>query len=138
MPTNTKDQFLIDVYGRLYVPLSTFGAHASGFAMLRHVDANRILLEKPTHSISLRILVHTADACTARLAIALAERQGVDASGLVSYGNAHVNSTTHPLLSLSLRCRPSGKSGREALSEPSGQFSRFARTQVTVAMRTSP
>jgi hypothetical protein len=100
MATKTNDQFLIDVYGRLYVPLSTFSAHASGFAMLRHVDASGRLLEKPTRTISSRILVHTTDACAARLAIALAERQGVDASELVAYGNAHVDRTTHPLLAL--------------------------------------
>jgi hypothetical protein len=100
MATKTRDQFLIDVYGRLYVPLSTFSAHASGFAMLRHVDSNGKLLEKPSFTISLRILVHTTDACAARLAIALAERQGIDSSELVAYGNAHVHRTTHPLLSL--------------------------------------
>ena len=88
------------MYGRLYVPLSTFSAHASGFAMLRQVDSNGTLVEKPSYTISLRILVHTTDACAARLAIALAERQAVNASDLVSYGNAHMHRTTHPLLSL--------------------------------------
>ena len=45
--SRTGKSFANDIYDRLYVPLSTFVAHASGPALLRHVRSDHKLDVKP-------------------------------------------------------------------------------------------
>jgi len=85
-----------DLYHRVYIPLSTFVAHPSGMALLRHVAADDELSEAPTSVWSARTARHVTDACMAKLALELAEQEGQPTKGLARYAEAHMRRTIAP------------------------------------------
>ena len=93
----TNESFATDAYHRLYVPLSTFFAHASGPALLRHVAPGERLDETPMRVWTARSALHTSDACMARLALALAERKEITGAPFVQYANAHISRSITPV-----------------------------------------
>jgi len=86
-----------DLYRRLYIPLSTFVAHPSGMALLRHVNADDGLIEVPSSIWTARAARHALDACMAILAVEIAEQTKRPAAVLNVYGNAHMERTIAPL-----------------------------------------
>jgi hypothetical protein len=86
-----------DLYHRIYIPLSTFVAHPSGMALLRHVAASDELSEAPSLVWSTRTACHAADACMALLALELAELKERPAAILTRYADAHMRRTITPL-----------------------------------------
>lgn len=85
-----------DLYHRVYIPLSTFIAHPSGMALLRHVAADDELSEAPKSVWSARTARHAADACMAMLALELAEQKGRPTEVLAQYAEAHMSRTITP------------------------------------------
>ncbi len=96
----TGERFATDVYDRLYVPLSTFYPHPSGLALLRHVRSDNGLAVVPMRVWSSRSAAHTADACMARLAIAVARGTGSPATPFASYANAHMSRSVAPVATM--------------------------------------
>jgi hypothetical protein len=86
-----------ELYHRVYIPLSTFVAHPSGMALLRHVASEDELRGTPTSVWSVRAARHTTDACMALLALELAEREERPAARLTHYADAHMRRTIAPL-----------------------------------------
>jgi hypothetical protein len=93
----TDESFTTDAYHRLYVPLSTFFAHSSGPALLRHVGHDERLSERPIRAWTTRSAMHTSDACMARLALALAERKQITGAPFAEYANAHIRRSITPV-----------------------------------------
>ncbi|MGA2037615.1 MAG: hypothetical protein ABSH04_08550, partial [Acidimicrobiales bacterium] len=60
------------LYKRVYRPTSSFFAHGSGLAILRHVDRNDQIRDKPSYPWAKRSPAHTSDACVGLLAALLA------------------------------------------------------------------
>lgn len=89
-----------ELYHRVYIPLSTFVAHPSGMALLRHVAAEDELSEMPGSAWSTRAARHAADACMALLALELAEQEERPAAVLTRYADAHMRRTITPLASV--------------------------------------
>lgn len=87
----------LDLYHRVYIPLSTFVAHPSGMALLRHTAAEGGLSEAPSSAWSTRAARHAADACMALLALELAEQQEQPAAVLIRYADAHMRRTITPI-----------------------------------------
>lgn len=85
-----------DLYHRVYIPLSTFVAHPSGMALLRHVGADDAPSEVPNSVWSARSARHATDACMALLALELAEQEGRPAEVLTRYADAHMRRTIAP------------------------------------------
>lgn len=85
-----------DLYHRVYIPLSTFVAHPSGMALLRHVAADGELSEAPKSLWSARTARHAADACMAMLALELTEQEGWTSEVLARYAEAHLRRTIAP------------------------------------------
>jgi hypothetical protein len=86
-----------DLYHRVYIPLSTFVAHPSGMALLRHVASDDELSEAPSSIWSRRSALHAADACMGLLALELAEQKKRPAAMLTRYADAHMGRTIAPL-----------------------------------------
>lgn len=103
MATSSGDQFGTDIYRRCYQPLSIFFAHPTGIAMLRHVRPDGQLRERPNPIWSRRLALHTIDACTARMAIAIAAQDGVSSRPFLDYANAHLARTPHPVMYMTSR-----------------------------------
>lgn len=87
-----------DLYHRVYIPLSTFVAHSSGMALLRHIDAEDEPDELPSSVWSTRAALHATDACMALLALELAELRERPAAVLARYAEAHMERTSMPLV----------------------------------------
>lgn len=97
-----------DLYRRLYVPLSTCIAHPTGMALLRHVDPDRALVEKPGPTWTRRAALHAADACMAILALEIAEVSGRPSTVLSAYADAHMRRTPAPMATILGRALLSG------------------------------
>jgi hypothetical protein len=95
--------FATDIYHRLYVPLSTFYPHPTGLALLRHAGSDELLHDKPLPVWTRRAGAHSADACVAGLAAALAERRGRPVAPFVEYADAHMQRTVAPVFMLAGR-----------------------------------
>lgn len=95
----TGESFATDMYDRLYVPTSTFFVHACGLALLRHVDRDDTLLNRPRFPWTARSAVRTADACVGILAsfIARRTRESEAAEPFIEYANAHMQRSMTPL-----------------------------------------
>ena len=85
-----------DLYHRIYIPLSTFVAHPSGMALLRHVVADDALGEAPNPVWSTRTARHAADTCMALLALELAEQEERPTAVLTHYADTHARRTIAP------------------------------------------
>lgn len=85
-----------DLYHRVYIPLSTFVAHPSGMALLRHVAADDELSEAPMSVWNARTARHAVDGCMAMLALEIADQEGRPTEVLARYGDAHLKRTIAP------------------------------------------
>ncbi|HUC07891.1 MAG TPA: hypothetical protein VMR96_07350 [Solirubrobacterales bacterium] len=99
----TGRSFARDIYEGLYKPLSIAVAHPTGLALLRHVDSDDRLKDTPTPAWTVRSARHTADACMAVLALAIAEHFKSRGKDLLKYANAHLNRTITPVAVISGR-----------------------------------
>lgn len=98
-----EQRFPVEMYERFYVPLSILVPHASAQALLRHVDDDGALAEVPEKIWTIRSARHSADACAALLAFAIAERLGSPTDELADYADAHMERTTPPMGTIALR-----------------------------------
>lgn len=87
----------ISLYRRFYVPTSTFFVHANAASLLRHVNADDGLSERPISPWMLRSAVRVGDACVGLLATAIALHAGSEASGLAAYGDDHLKRAFTPV-----------------------------------------
>jgi hypothetical protein len=99
----TGKPFATDIYDRLYVPLSTFFPHPTGLAMLRHVRSDDALDDVPMRVWPSRSAAHTADACMARLALAIAEHTQCSDKPFVGYASAHMSRSVAPVAAMAGR-----------------------------------
>lgn len=97
--SGTGEAFATDMYDRLYVPTSTFFVHARGLALLRHINRDDTLLDRPEFPWTMRSAVRTADACVGILAafIARRTRDGKAVGPFLEYANAHMKRSMTPL-----------------------------------------
>lgn len=98
----------LDLYVRLYVPLSTCVAHPTGMALLRHVDRDQASVERPGPAWTRRAAVHGADACLGILGLEIAERSGRPSPVLSAYADAHLQRTPAPMATILGRAVLSG------------------------------
>lgn len=89
--------FPVNLYWRMYVPLSEFFVHANGVSLLRHVGAKGEILDKPAYPWARRCAVRTADGCMALVATAIAHAQGHPSEQFASYADDHLNRALAPL-----------------------------------------
>ena len=97
--SGSGESFATDMYDRLHVPTSTFFVHARGLALLRHVDRDDTLLDRPGFPWTARSAVRTADACVGILAafIARRTRDTKEVEPFLEYANAHMTRSMTPL-----------------------------------------
>jgi hypothetical protein len=93
----TGQGFAMDIYDRVFVPLSTLSAHTTGWALLRHVGSENKLEDTPMPVWTRQSALHAVDACTAGLALAIAARAGMPEASFVEYADAHMSHTTSPV-----------------------------------------
>jgi hypothetical protein len=98
----------LDLYRRLYVPLSTCVAHPTGMALLRHVDRDQASTEKPGPAWTRRAAAHAADACLGILALEITEQSGRPSAALSAYADAHMRRTPAPIATILGRAVLSG------------------------------
>jgi hypothetical protein len=89
--------FPVNLYWRMYVPLSEFFIHANGVSLLRHVGAKGEILDEPAYPWARRCAVRTADGCMALVATAIAHAQGHPSEQFASYADDHLNRALAPL-----------------------------------------
>jgi hypothetical protein len=89
--------FPVNLYWRMYVPLSEFFVHASGLSLLRHVGAKGEILDEPAYPWARRCAVRTADGCMALVAVAIAHAEGHPHERLSRYADDHMNRALAPL-----------------------------------------
>jgi hypothetical protein len=89
--------FPVNLYWRMYVPLSELFVHASGIALLRHVGAKSEILSRPVYPWSRRCAVRTADGCMALVASAIAHETERPTERLAKYADDHLNRALAPL-----------------------------------------
>jgi len=104
----TEHSIAVDLYRRIYVPLSSFFAHGTGIALLRHVTARDEVRTRPMFPWSLRSSIHTADACMGILATHLSASRRQDNVLFVEYANAHWARTLLPVVATFGRSIPRG------------------------------
>jgi hypothetical protein len=85
------------MYDRLYVPLSTMHAHASGLVLLRHVAPDDRPVVRPLRTWPARSALHAVDASVALLARALLPGGHPAAPVVDAYADAHMTSTAAPV-----------------------------------------
>ncbi|HEY1688791.1 MAG TPA: hypothetical protein VGF95_07980 [Solirubrobacteraceae bacterium] len=90
-------RFATDIYGRVFVPLSTLSAHTTGWALLRHVDSKEKLENTPTPTWTRCSALAAVDACTGGLAVAIAVRTVTPEARFVDYAEAHMSRTIAPV-----------------------------------------
>jgi hypothetical protein len=86
-----------DLYKRLYIPLSTFFAHANASALLRHVKSDDSLQDVPMFPWTIRSAVRTSDACVGIIAAAVGRTSGMPVEHFVEYAKAHMRRSMAPL-----------------------------------------
>jgi hypothetical protein len=86
-----------DLYKRLYIPLSTFFAHANASALLRHVGSDDSLKDKPMFPWTIRSAVRTSDACVGIIARSIARNSALPFQDFSEYANAHRRRSIAPL-----------------------------------------
>jgi hypothetical protein len=91
------------LYANFYQPLSTLFSHGSPFALLRHVDDQGRVVERPAIPWSRRYAVHMTDACVGLLAADIAAEAGLQVEQLIQYGDAHRDRLITPGAILAMR-----------------------------------
>lgn len=86
----------VQLYEGYYSPLSHFFPHSSGFALMRHVDADGKLRHRPAFPWARRSAVRIADGCAGLMATAIADKTGVPANGFLRYAAAHLDRALTP------------------------------------------
>ena len=81
---------VISLYKRFYQPTSTFFVHANAASLLRHVEADNTLTDKPAFPWTYRSAVRVADSAVGLLAAAVAEHAGQPSGAFTAYGDAHI------------------------------------------------
>lgn len=89
--------FPVNLYWRMYVPLSEFFVHTNGVSLLRHVGAKGEILDEPVYPWARRCAVRTADGCMALVAAAIAQAEGHPNERLGKYAEDHLNRALAPL-----------------------------------------
>lgn len=89
--------FPLNLYWRMYVPLSEFFAHANGMSLLRHVGAKGELLDEPSYPWARWSAVRTADGCVGLLAAAIAHKDGHPNELFGEYADHHLERALAPL-----------------------------------------
>lgn len=88
----------LNLYWRIYVPLSEFFAHANGVSLLRHVDSNGAILDKPSFPWARWSAVHLVDGCVGFLAAAIAHKDGRPMDSFANYADYHLQRALAPLV----------------------------------------
>ena len=96
----TGHSFAIDLYERLYIPLSMLYAHPTGVALQRHVGRSNRLKSKPARVWTKRSMQHAVDTCMAGLALAIAKRTDAESASLVEYADAHLTRAIAPIATM--------------------------------------
>jgi hypothetical protein len=131
----TGQTIMLDVYDRLYEPLSMMFAHSGPMALLRHVDPRGRVVHQPMKPWTDRAALRTADACVGILASCVADQSGVPSDDLVSYGNSHWQRTLLPMLVIfgrSARASANWAELRGALRDI-GRTGRYYRSEQAAA-----
>jgi hypothetical protein len=93
----------LDLYRRLYQPLSTLFAHANGLVLLRHVRKGAHLRERPSYPWVCSSAVRICDASVGFLAWAVSERSDLPTKVFADYANAHMRRSLAPIFVMGLR-----------------------------------
>lgn len=93
--------FPINLYWRMYVPLSEFFVHANGISLLRHVGAEGKILDEPAYPWARRCALRIADGCMGLLAAAIAHAEGHPSERLGKYADDHMVRALAPLAVIS-------------------------------------
>jgi hypothetical protein len=89
--------FPVNLYWRMYVPLSEFFVHTNGVSLLRHVGTKDEILDEPLYPWARRCAVRTADGCMGLVAAAIANAEGHPNERLANYADDHLNRALAPL-----------------------------------------
>jgi hypothetical protein len=106
---HSQHPITLDLYRRLFIPLSTFFAHGEGHALLRHVDPHDRLHDRPIYPWTIRGALRATDAYVGILATHVARQQEVSADTFIEYADAHWERTVLPLVAMF------GRSARRSL-----------------------
>ncbi|MEU4483200.1 DUF5677 domain-containing protein [Micromonospora sp. NPDC023966] len=96
--TETSGSAVSELYERLYVPASTYFVHPNPASLLRHVNPDQTLTERPSDPWTRRSPVRLADACVGLVAGAIAHTDGVPNELFVAYAEAHHARTMTPMV----------------------------------------
>ena len=116
------DQTASDLYRRFYVPMSTFFAHASAQALLRHVTGGGAVSERPSLPWTLRAALHAVDSCVGTLTASMTRDSAV-AEAARAYAVAHQARAYPPVAVLIVR----GMRGRIAWAQLPAAIARLGR-----------
>jgi hypothetical protein len=94
----TGQPLALELYRRLYDPLSMLFAHAGPLSLMRHVDPKDVVRTAPMRPWTGIAALRASDACVGILASALADARGISNEVLVAYANDHWTRTPIPLL----------------------------------------
>ena len=89
-----------NLYVAYYVPLSHFFAHASAFALMRHVRADDTLRKRPAFPWSRRSAARLGDGCAGLMAAAIAGKRAEPTGLLVKYAEAHFSRMLTPAFTM--------------------------------------
>lgn len=96
----TENTIAMDLYRRLYVPLSSLFAHSNGLVITRHVGKEGKLQTKPSFPWLRRSATHVADVCVGILAWAIAEKSELPVQEFKAYIDAHNKRTITPVAAI--------------------------------------
>jgi hypothetical protein len=107
----TNKSLALDLYKRLYAPLSTLFAHANGLVLMRHVGKKANLRAQPSYPWVRRSGVRICDVSVGVLAWAVSERSGLPTQMFADYTNAHMRRSLTPSSPWDFATRPAQCSG---------------------------
>lgn len=87
----------LNLYWRIYVPVSEFFTHANGVSLLRHVGSNGEILNEPSYPWARWSAVHLVDGCVGFLAAAIAHKDGRPQESFGNYADHHLQRALAPL-----------------------------------------
>jgi hypothetical protein len=101
--SETGERTALDLYHRLYDPLSMLFVHSGAMALGRHVDPRNRVHDGPLKPWTNLAALRTADACLGILASAVAKCSGSPSDHFVSYAERHRERALIPLVVVFLR-----------------------------------
>jgi hypothetical protein len=99
----TEKSLALDLYQRLYVPLSTLFAHANGLVLMRHVGKKASIQERPSYPWVRLSAVRICDVSVGILALAVSEKSDLPTQMYVEYANSHMRRSLAPIFVMGLR-----------------------------------